>query len=107
MLDGGFHLSAPGSADQSTSFVLVLAIGAVTLIFVVMLVAAVVWSKHGLLPTEHWSAITVPEFVKKKMREANRSAGWGDGAGEDQGEQSIDPPSIEQTRSSGGNAPSH
>lgn len=76
-------LAASESAGQSDTFAIVMAVIAIVVISAVMIAAALVWSKHGLLPADSWTSVAVPEFVKRNMRAANREAGWGDGVPEE------------------------
>lgn len=53
---------------------------AVVTIFVVMVIAAVTWSKHGMLPTRGPFAGLGAQisFVRRRLERMNRQFGWGD-----------------------------
>jgi hypothetical protein len=68
----------------STAGTIVVAFAAVVVIFVVMVVAAVTWAKHGMLPTKGFAAGPLARIpaVRRRLERGNRQFGWGD-VGED------------------------
>jgi hypothetical protein len=76
------------ATDQPTWLTILMACGAVAMIFVTMIYAAVVWSRHGMFPAKHLRKGSRLRNLNEGM---NRQMGWGDG---DEEESDPEPPIL-------------